>query len=605
MLNVMKSEKCDYYIILIINGIQMIGLLRFADYNRLFNTNAKFIMLHDYRLFTPENHFLWKRLINVIYIRKSSRMDKKTLLYELSTVPFPSTIRGIYVSKIVNYFVPPNRFLKKTELFDDKKSQEINGNLMNIVVYSHTPAIIKDYNNDGNKSQVHYTGLEIELINAIGQKMNFNLNFYEAIDSEFEKWGHRVADGNFTGLLGEMNEARADIALADLYHTLYNFEVMDLSYPYTIQCLTFITPEILGDNSWKALILPFTLNMWIGAFLSLFFIIIVFWLFSNCYIFIDNENYVQKDSATGKKTLVKDLFDDFSACIMYPYSMILLVSLPALPNRWSIRLLTGWWWLYCVLLIVAYRASLTSILANPQPRLTIDQLATLANSRIKCGAWGEQNRNLFITSSDPIAQKIGSKLENIDVAEDGIMQVEKGEFAYFESLEELRRLRFQHEMKQSQLSQKLHIMDECAINMPISIGLDKNSPLKEKIDEIILRLAQGGLIKKWFNDAIQSFVSSVEEPPQEALMDIKKFFGALVALGVGYLISICAFLGEFAYWAIFVRRHPKYDKYYKRIILDCEMESLKVTKRRRHQNKKNLANKRSAYAFAKNKVLSQ
>lgn len=179
------------------------------------------------------------------------------------------------------------------------------------------------------------------------------------------------------------------------------------------------------------------------------------------------------------------------------------------------------------------------------------------------------------------------------------MKVEKGEFAYFDSLEELRRLRFQHEKKQSQLSQKLHIMDECAINMPISIGLDKNSPLREKIDEIILRLAQGGLIKKWFNDAIQSFESSIEEPPQEALMDLKKFFGAVVALGIGYLISIFAFLGEFAYWAFFVRRHPKYDKYYKRIILDCEMESLKISKRRHHHRNKHLQNKRTVNAFAK------
>jgi len=424
MLNVMRSEICDYYIILIINGIQMIGLLRYADYHRLFNANAKFIMLHDYRLFTPENHYLWKRLINVIFIRKS-QADKKTSLYELSTVPFPSTLRGIYVSKIVNYFIPPNRFLKKTELFDDKKSEQINGNLMNIVVYSHAPAIMKDYNNDGNKSEVHYAGLEIELINAIGKKMNFDLKFYEAIDSEFEKWGQKSAGGNFTGLLAEMNEARADIALADLYHTMYNLDVMDLSYPYTIQCLTFITPEILGDNSWKALILPFRLNMWIGAFLSLIFIIILFWLFSNFYIFIDHENYVKTDLATGRKVLVKDLFDNFSACIIYSYSMILLVSLPNLPNRWSIRLLTGWCWLYCLLLIVAYRASLTSILANPQPRLTIDQLTTLSNSRIRCGAWGEQNRKLFITSSDPIAQKIGSKLENIDDAEDGVSFIEQ------------------------------------------------------------------------------------------------------------------------------------------------------------------------------------
>lgn len=169
------------------------------------------------------------------------------------------------------------------------------------------------------------------------------------------------------------------------------------------------------------------------------------------------------------------------------------------------------------------------------------------------------------------------------------MKVEKGEFAYFESLDELRRLRFEHEMKQSKLSQKLHIMDECAINMPISIGFDKNSPLKRRIDEIILRLSQAGLIKKWFNDAIQSFESSIEEPPQEALMDLKKFYGALVALGVGYLICIIGFISEITYWYFFVKRHPKYDKYYKRIILDWEFEKLKIAKRRRN---KNVLNKR-------------
>lgn len=418
MLNVMKSEDCDYYVILITNGIQMTGFLKYADYNRLLSLNSKFIMLHDYRLFTPANHYLWKRLINVVFIRKSDA-EKKTRLYELSTVPFPSIIRGIYVSKIINYFIPPNRFLKKSELFDDKKSDEINGNSLNVVVYPHAPAVMKDYM-DFNATEIHYSGLEIELIKAIRDKMNFDSKIYETPDNDIEKWGQRIADGNYTGLLNEMNEARADIALADLYHTMYNLDVMDLSYPYTIQCLTFITPEILGDNSWKALILPFSLSMWIGSFVSLFFITIVFYLFSNFYRFIKSDNYVRVDSASGKKVLIKDLFDDFSACLLYPYSMILLVSLPTLPNRWSVRLLTGWWWIYCLLLIVAYRASLTSILANPQPRLTIDDLETLANSKIKCGAWGEQNRNLFLASSDPVAQKIGNKLENIDDAEDGV-----------------------------------------------------------------------------------------------------------------------------------------------------------------------------------------
>lgn len=50
---------------------------------------------------------------------------------------------------------------------------------------------------------------------------------------------------------------KADFALADLYYTPYNLEKMDLSIPYTTQCLTFLTPASSTDNSWQTLILPF------------------------------------------------------------------------------------------------------------------------------------------------------------------------------------------------------------------------------------------------------------------------------------------------------------------------------------------------------------
>lgn len=46
---------------------------------------------------------------------------------------------------------------------------------------------------------------------------------------------------------------------------------------------------------------------------------------------------------------MKDIFDNFANCLILTYSMLLVVSIPKLPDRWSVRLLTGWWWIYCVL----------------------------------------------------------------------------------------------------------------------------------------------------------------------------------------------------------------------------------------------------------------
>jgi hypothetical protein len=73
--------------------------------------------------------------------------------------------------------------------------------------------------------------------------------------------------------------------------------------------------------------------------------------------------YINKD-VTGLY-----LFEDIENSILYTYGMLIAISLPKVPSGWAIRILTGWWWIYCLLVAVAYKASMTAILANPDTRL--------------------------------------------------------------------------------------------------------------------------------------------------------------------------------------------------------------------------------------------
>lgn len=266
--------------------------------------------------------------------------------------------------------------------------------------------------------------------------------------------------------------------------------------------------------------------------------------------------------------------------------MLLVVSLPRFPQKWAVRILTGWYWIYCILIVVAYRASLTAILANPVPRVTIDTLQELANGPIGCGAWGEQNRQFFATSSDDVSHKIGAKIELINTAEEAVRtilmlifkrtflstndlksiisqinRVSQGKFAYYENEYFLKELRFKHDQIEANKLKYLHIMEECAINMPISIGLEKNSPLKPSFDRLLRQVMEAGLISKWLSDSIQRFEASIEESPQEALMDLKKLYGVLFAVLVGFSIALLALIGENLYWRFVTKKNPLYDKY--------------------------------------------
>ncbi|XP_053663227.1 uncharacterized protein LOC128712357 [Anopheles marshallii] len=661
-----RRVGCGGYVILMANGIQLERLLRFGDKTRTINTRARFIMTHNYRLFVPQLNYIWKRIVNVLFVRPLQRrktLSWKTLnhsnatpVYELSTVPFPMPINGVFFSKIVNFW-QAGKFRLANSTFFSNKTNNLRHQKMHVVVLEHTPAVFKletrDDTASGTKtndtsdnslngisamshSKTFYYGLEIELLKAISKAMRFDMVFYETFDADIERWGNVQDNETLTGLLREMYDGRADFALADLHHTEYNLGFMDLSVPYNTECLTFLTPEALSDNSWKTLILPFNREMWTGVLISLVSVGFVFYAFSNTLTFIHhhergyqpeqdlvqrhhnrkrhrNHNlwkrfskhryttvckskltygltrilrkarrhrrYSKKAShytASGLKKLqmipfkrkpepwhdplpAYDIFDTFSGCILYTYSMLLLVSLPRLPNGWPLRVLTGWYWVYCVLVVVAYRASFTAILANPIPRLTIDTLQDLAESPIRCGAWGAQNKLFFQMAQDPYSQAIGAKLEHAPNYNEAVDKVSEGLYAYYENIYILRQLRSTR--KSEKARQTLHIMQECAVHMPISIGMEKNSPLKYQVDRHVRALIEGGLTRKWLSDAIERFQSNVELPPQEATIDLKKMYAGFVALGLGYTLAMFAFVAEKLYWTYVVETNPAFDKY--------------------------------------------
>lgn len=110
----------------------------------------------------------------------------------------------------------------------------------------------------------------------------------------------------------------------------------------------------------------------------------------------------------------------------------------------------------------------------------------------------------------------------------------------------------------------LHIMSNCIINMPISLGLQKNSPIKPAVDRFLRRVIEAGLVKKWLNDVMLDTII-LEDPLKveevKALMDLKKLYGAFVVLVSGYIISILVLLFEIGYWYGIVKKDPLFDEY--------------------------------------------
>ncbi|XP_052737668.1 glutamate receptor ionotropic, kainate glr-3, partial [Bicyclus anynana] len=570
-----RKDGCNVYVIILANGLQVTRLLRFGDRYRILDTRAKYIMLHDVRLFHSRLHYIWKRIVNVVFLKYHKTIvgnARGKAWFDLSTVPFPNPIKGIFISRRVDIW-RNGKFHYGRDLFADK-TRNLNKEVLNVVYYDHVPSVIVMKSNESTK----VGGVEIEILNTLAQKMNFAPKLYQSFNAEAHKWGQKQSNGSFSGLLGEMVNGKADLALGNLQYTPYHLELTDLSIPYTSQCWTFLTPEALTDNSWKTLVLPFKLYMWIAVLLVLLVTGSIFYGLAVYYVnLLDCTNTlpITEKPTAGAKPVGLYLFGEITNSILYTYGMLLVVSLPKLPSGWCIRVLTGCYWLYCILLVVSYKASMTAILANPAPRVTIDTLKELVDSKITCGAWGGESKKFFLESLDEIGQKISDRLVNVDNPEEAASRIADGVFAYYDSSDFLKylsvkrknsRMEFENStannIEVSKTERDLHIMTDCVVNIPISIGFHKNSPLKPLADVYIRRIVEVGLVEKWLNDAMYRIITmDTSEEEVKALINLKKLYCAFIALAIGYTLSFLCLLGEFIHWHFIVKKDPNFDKY--------------------------------------------
>lgn len=169
----------------------------------------------------------------------------------------------------------------------------------------------------------------------------------------------------------------------------------------------------------------------------------------------------------------------------------------------------------------------------------------------------------------------------INDSDAAVERVAAGKFAFYENIHFLQQIALQRQAKFQEQHQdlnatssdlqkterNLHIMRDCVINMPISIGLQRNSPIKLRMDRFIRRVLEAGLVAKWLNDVMQETTSakiSDDKKSIGAVMNMRKFFGALVALFIGYAVGITALIIEVVYFHCFVKKNNSlFNKYSK------------------------------------------
>lgn len=113
---------------------------------RVLDTRANYIILYDKRLFTENLFYLWKRIINVIFIKEygDERLSGRGSIpwFEISTVPFPTPIGSILLPRRLDIWTVKSGFRKNANLFRDK-TYDLRNQTLKVVAFAHLPGTAK------------------------------------------------------------------------------------------------------------------------------------------------------------------------------------------------------------------------------------------------------------------------------------------------------------------------------------------------------------------------------------------------------------------------------------------------------------------------------
>lgn len=292
-------------------------------------------------------------------------------------------------------------------------------------------------------------------------------------------WGLQDANGNFSGLMGDVQHDKTDIAWAGLFYLEERLPYYDIVYPYLFDNVCFMIKKPPPLEKWKALFQPFAPMVWIFYMVT---VVICFLLAILHYLAVFNHDFKYGlDMA------------------QFTYQLLLDNSSPRMGDleTFNLRLYFAFLLLASFNITAAYKGSLVSNLSVETPVKPPDTARELADASLRVGSSDIQTCNLLKVNPDIDFRDLSSNC--IDYGFGGlgfdllknrsVVMVESKTFLTYEV-----RNRFTNDLGITEA----YIMKQCHRVFVVGFVLPRGSIYRQRLSTKILQMASGGLIDKSF-----------------------------------------------------------------------------------------------------------
>lgn len=464
------------------------------------------------------------------------------------------------------------------------------------------PYVTLKKQNDPLSGNDRYEGYGIDLIKLIAKKCDFDYTLYH-----LEEGGHGKPNKGFvwSGLIGEVNGSRADLAVADITINKERETVVEFTTPFMDLGISILYREPAAlPPSLLSFLLPFSSEVWLYMAVAYTGVTLLLFVLARLspYEWDNPHPCIQEPEVLQNEfSLLNSMWFTIGSLVQQGSDIA--------PKAASTRLVAGIWWFFTLIMISSYTANLAACLTIEEKEQSINNIQELADKKsIKCGCVREgSTRRFFETSNEPVYQEIWRRMDEgglVEKSNEGRDWVLREDYAFF--------LESTTNDYYVQGDCRLKSVGDLLDNKGYGIALPKGSNYTNMITEAILDLKEKGeldyLKKKWWEQKRGGRTCSRKSSQDIEALGLPHVGGIFVVLLGGLGLACVVAVTEFVWKTRKISTYER-DSICREMIKELTLAvkcrgSKKVTKKVPVEPENGLAMPLSKYSFSEREMFS-
>ncbi|XP_077485672.1 glutamate receptor ionotropic, kainate 2-like isoform X1 [Amblyomma americanum] len=334
-----------------------------------------------------------------------------------------------------------------------------------------------------------YEGYCIDLLEEIAKLPDINIK-YKIREVADKAHGRRDEKNEWNGMIGELLQGKADLAIADLTITYVREEVVDFTMPFMNLGISILYRKADKKPPWLfSFLAPLSLEVWIymsTAFLGVSLFLFVVARFSPY-------EWVNPHPCDPRPAELENRFTIWNT-LWFTIGCLMQQGCDVTPRALSTRVAAGMWWFFTLIMVSSYTANLAAFLTVERLVSPIESVEDLAKqTTIQYGSLQSGSTQAFFKESEfPTYKKMWHVMQAArpsvftESNQKGIERVRRGKYAY---LMESTSIEYAIE-RNCDLTQIGSLLD----NKGYGIATPPGSPYRTMLSQAILQLQESGTL---------------------------------------------------------------------------------------------------------------